>query len=532
MQTSHEYRIMLLAWALLFTGGCAGDVNNDDDNHLRADSGPAARVDMKVKVRRDGKVPKVLDGEIAADKQARDFWTAGDGAAPKARLVTVIGGTGSGMYLPGKKVAIGANSPPAGKVFAAWTGNTKLLKSPGLPNQTFTMPARTVTFRATYKQSTPTGYRVTVYNGTGDGKYQPGAKVIIKANSPLAGKVFAAWTGDTKLLASPTKASQSFTMPARALTFTATYKSSPPPKLNPCQGALCWKNAPTLGAPCGATDNLQDFSSGKYNVHRYPFTPPKNVTTELTLTRTAGSWSPALIIQSTAGVTLYDGAKASAPGWLTITPLSSGKGAAAARVRLKASANQKVHVYVTSWASVSGNFAKPLAQNVKYTLRVSASCPVPAAVCPMTKSLITFGSGFFTSSQSNIKGSPNYTKYKRDGRPSHSGYDLNAKLNTPVYATQSGKIVASSPGGSGDCGKSINLAANSGVTFRYCHLEKVLVTSGAVKAGQLIGHNGKTGNANSPHIHFVYIDAPNITHSGYPNLRSSKVNKYIDNLCL
>lgn len=78
---------------------------------------------------------------------------------------------------------------------------------------------------------------------------------------------------------------------------------------------------------------------------------------------------------------------------------------------------------------------------------------------------------------------------------------------------------------------SINLAANSGVTFRYCHLNKVMVTSGPVKAGQQIATNGKTGNAIAAHVHFVYINAPNVTTSGALSQRSSKVNQYIDSLC-
>lgn len=379
----------------------------------------------------------------------------------------------------------------------------------------------------------PKTYKVNVSGGSGGGVYLPGKKVTIQANPPPAGKVFAAWTGDTKVLKSPTVSTQAFIMPARALAFTATFKNTAPAKLTPCQGALCWKNAPTLAAPCGTTDTPEDFSSGKYNTHRYPFTPPKNITVELTLTRTAGSFNPALIIQSVAGVILYDGSKAMSNGGLTITPLASGMGASVARVRLKASVNSQVHVFVTSWATISGNFSKPMPTNAKYMLRVSASCPVPPAVCPMNKTSITkFGSGFFTSSDSSVKGAPNYNPYKRDSRSSHSGYDLLAPLNTPVVATQAGKIVAANPNNTGDCGRSINLAASSGVTFRYCHLEKVLITSGAVKAGQLMGYNGKTGNANSPHIHFVYIDAPNVTHSGYTSQRSAKVNKYIDNLCL
>lgn len=457
-------------------------------------------------------------------------FTATYGLATAKYKVTVNSGTGGGSYLPGSQVMIEANTPPAGKLFAAWSGDIAVLADPANAQQTFTMPPRDLTFTATYGSAT-VEYKVTVNNGTGSGSYLPKSKVTIKANAPPAGKVFAAWTGNIGVLADSTDAEQTFTMPTRELIFTATYKDVAQ-TINPCQNALCWQNAPSLNANCGQNYNSEDFSSGKYNVHRYPFTTPKNVTVELTLARTAGIFEPAIIIHNTTGVTLYDGIKASSGTQLTITALNSGQGANIAKVRLKASATIQLYVFITSWATIYGKFSTTIPKTVKYTLTVFADCPAAQALCPMNKSSIThFGSGFFTSSDSSDPNSPNYNPYKRDSRTSHSGYDLHAPMDVPVVATQDGKIIASNPDNIGDCGRSINLAANSGVTFRYCHLNKVLVTSGPVTAGQLIGYNGKTGNANSPHIHFVYLDAPNVTNSGTTFQRSSKVNKYIDTLC-
>jgi murein DD-endopeptidase MepM/ murein hydrolase activator NlpD len=66
------------------------------------------------------------------------------------------------------------------------------------------------------------------------------------------------------------------------------------------------------------------------------------------------------------------------------------------------------------------------------------------------------------------------------------------------------------------------------VTFRYCHLDSVVVTCGPVVTGQPIGRNGMTGNAKGPHVHFVYLDAPDVTGSGTDAQKSRKANQYID----
>jgi|GEM_PF-2643688 len=70
-------------------------------------------------------------------------------------------------------------------------------------------------------------YEVTVNNGTGGGNYVAGASVTITADTPQSGKQFKEWTGTNGLTftnGSATSASATFTMPANAVTLTATYK--------------------------------------------------------------------------------------------------------------------------------------------------------------------------------------------------------------------------------------------------------------------------------------------------------------------
>jgi hypothetical protein len=67
-------------------------------------------------------------------------------------------------------------------------------------------------------------YLLTVNSGKGGGSYTNGALVEIAANAPAAGQIFDQWTGDTQYVASVSSASTTVTMPAQAVSVTATYK--------------------------------------------------------------------------------------------------------------------------------------------------------------------------------------------------------------------------------------------------------------------------------------------------------------------
>lgn len=95
----------------------------------------------------------------------------------------------------------------------------------------------------------------------------------------------------------------------------------------------------------------------------------------------------------------------------------------------------------------------------------------------------------------------------RPGGRSHKGTDLIAPIRTPVQAVEDGVVVQASWHRSG--GRQIYIRADStGDVYYYAHLdywEKWIWTGTRVRAGDVIGLLGRSGNADSPHLHFGWM---------------------------
>jgi murein DD-endopeptidase MepM/ murein hydrolase activator NlpD len=115
------------------------------------------------------------------------------------------------------------------------------------------------------------------------------------------------------------------------------------------------------------------------------------------------------------------------------------------------------------------------------TYGIFRHCPVRGAV--------TFNDGF------------GYWVQKRPGTPAHThmGVDMMAASGTPIVATFDGVAVAS-PNRLG--GLSVKVYGDLGFTYN-AHLSSY-GKLGKVKAGDVVGYVGATGNAGGPHNHFEW----------------------------
>jgi murein DD-endopeptidase MepM/ murein hydrolase activator NlpD len=86
----------------------------------------------------------------------------------------------------------------------------------------------------------------------------------------------------------------------------------------------------------------------------------------------------------------------------------------------------------------------------------------------------------------------------------HFGYDLAATANTPVTASNAGRVIfASLLGIYGNC---VMVDHGMGITSLYAHLSRVDVKEGdRVAQGQTLGLSGQTGLAGGDHLHFAIL---------------------------
>ena len=89
----------------------------------------------------------------------------------------------------------------------------------------------------------------------------------------------------------------------------------------------------------------------------------------------------------------------------------------------------------------------------------------------------------------------------------HTGLDFAAPSGTPIRAVASGRATQAGP--SGAYGNRTIITLGDGTQLWYCHQTTIHVTKGQqVRAGELIGTVGATGNTTGPHLHLEVRPRP------------------------
>ena len=86
----------------------------------------------------------------------------------------------------------------------------------------------------------------------------------------------------------------------------------------------------------------------------------------------------------------------------------------------------------------------------------------------------------------------------------HTGVDLRAPYMSPVYATAAGVVTYA--GYRDDYGKVVEIDHGNGISTRYAHLSRYVVSIGQQVPGHSqIGFLGSTGRATGPHVHYEVL---------------------------
>ena len=99
---------------------------------------------------------------------------------------------------------------------------------------------------------------------------------------------------------------------------------------------------------------------------------------------------------------------------------------------------------------------------------------------------------------------PVTSQYKYRWKRAHKGTDIGLHVGDAVYAAFDGIVRVALPINlTGGYGNVLVIRHPNGLETYYGHLSRFIVKSGdIVKAGELIGYGGSTGNSTGPHLHF------------------------------
>ena len=154
--------------------------------------------------------------------------------------------------------------------------------------------------------------------------------------------------------------------------------SAQPNPVQPCASAECWDTS-LQPQPCYKAGVAEDYSTGKYNVHRYASVAHADTLTTIRLTRTGGQWQPALMVTRKDGSVLSDGETGATSPGLEVEVIDTGLTSDVASVVVQSDQTLTLDVYVTGWSVVDSGFIDDLPTDSTYELDIDSVCDDPPA---------------------------------------------------------------------------------------------------------------------------------------------------------
>ena len=111
----------------------------------------------------------------------------------------------------------------------------------------------------------------------------------------------------------------------------------------------------------------------------------------------------------------------------------------------------------------------------------------------------------------------------RSGGRQHEGVDIMGVKGLALYAVIDGTITKMYGADAALSGNALRLTASDGTYFFYAHLDSFapgIAVGSVVKAGQIVGYMGSTGDAGSPHLHFEVHPNGGAAVSPYPVVKA------------
>ncbi|CAB4989521.1 MAG: peptidoglycan DD-metalloendopeptidase family protein [Actinobacteria bacterium] len=111
----------------------------------------------------------------------------------------------------------------------------------------------------------------------------------------------------------------------------------------------------------------------------------------------------------------------------------------------------------------------------------------------------------------------------RSGGRQHEGVDIMGVKGLALYAVIDGTITKMYGADAALSGNALRLTASDGTYFFYAHLDSFapgIAIGSVVKAGQIVGYMGSTGDAGSPHLHFEVHPNGGAAVSPYPVVKA------------